>query len=48
MNENGNKNAHTNTMLTRLQREFEETKDAKRKQEIQKEMNNLRGGFSKK
>jgi hypothetical protein len=47
MNEYGNKNAHTNTMLSRLQREYDESKDIKRKQEIQKEMNNLRGSLAK-
>ena len=47
MNEKGNKNAHTNTMLSRLQRELDNTKDEKRKQAIQKEMDNLRGGFAK-
>ena len=47
MNENGNKNAHTNMMLSRLQREFDESKDIKRKQEIQKEMDNLRGGLAR-
>jgi hypothetical protein len=34
-------------MIARLQRELDETKDDKRKQEIQKEMNNLRGGLGK-
>jgi len=47
MNENGNKNAHTNLMLSRLQRELDESKDDKRKQEIQKEMNTLRDGLAK-
>lgn len=47
VNENGNKNAHTNMMISRLQRELEKTTDAKRKQEIEKEMNNLRGGLAK-
>jgi hypothetical protein len=47
MNENGNKNAHTNTMISRLQRELDETTDVKRKQEIEKEINNLRAGFAK-
>lgn len=47
MNENGNRNAHTNTMISRLQRELEETKDVKRKQEIEKEITNLRAGFAK-
>ena len=47
MNEDRNKNAHTNMMISRLQRELEETKDSKRKQEIEKEMNDLRGGLSK-
>jgi hypothetical protein len=47
MDENRNKNAHTNMMIARLQRELEETKDKKRMQEIQKEMNNLLGGLSR-
>jgi hypothetical protein len=47
MNENGNKNAHTNLMISRLTRELESTTDAKRRQEIQKELDNLRGGLSK-
>ena len=47
MNENGNKNAHTNLMISRLMRELESTTDAKRKQEIQKELDNLRGALAK-
>jgi len=47
MNEDRNKNAHTNMMISRLQRELEETKDPQRKAEIEKEMNVLRGGLSK-
>jgi hypothetical protein len=45
MTQDRNKNAHTNMMISRLLKELEETKDAKRKQEIEKEMNNLRGGL---
>jgi hypothetical protein len=47
MNQDRQANSHTNMMIARLQRELDETKDEKRKQEIQKEMNNLRGGLIK-
>ncbi len=47
MAQDRNQNAHTNMMISRLQRELEETTDLKRKQEIEKEMNNLRGGLAK-
>ncbi len=47
MNEDRSRNAHTNMMISRLLRELDETKDPKRRQEIEKEMNDLRGGLSK-
>jgi hypothetical protein len=47
MNQERQTNSHINMMIARLQRELDETKDDKRKQEIQKEMNNLRGGLGK-
>lgn len=42
MNENGSKNANTNHMISRLIRELDKTTDARRKQEIEKEIDNLR------
>lgn len=47
MNQDRQANNHTNMMIARLQRELDETKDAERRKEIEKEMNNLRGGLVK-
>jgi hypothetical protein len=46
MDENRNKNAHTNMMISRLMRELEECKDENRKKEIEKETNSLRAGLA--
>jgi hypothetical protein len=36
--------SHTNMMISRLQRELDDTKDEAKKKELQKEIENLRAG----
>jgi hypothetical protein len=44
MDQDRKANSHTNMMISRLMRELEETKDAAKKQALQKELDELRAG----
>ena len=47
MAQDGRANSHTNMMISRLQRELEETKDETRRQKIEHELNELRASLVK-
>jgi hypothetical protein len=44
MDQDRRANSHTNMMISRLLREMEETKDAGKKQTLQKQLDELRAG----